>query len=298
MKKALIFIVGVLVGLALYAGGESYFAKPAPVADPADANAIKEARSILAHEQERTAALDKREMDLKLAAAKQDMDENTPNATAKPANPFMNPTAIKKVAAAMMQQQATQKLAALKLRLNLTDDQTQAVQDLMDKQAQVQQEQMDAGMNAMLTGKMSKDDMAKMRDDAKSAQTDFDAGLQSILTPDQSADYQAYQSDVKKSANETRANTELSQIQSTLQLSDDQKDKVFTVLYQQDAQPANGSAEDQLAARKAAMQNVLTPDQFEAYSNYLDAQKKAQDSMRAAFGLPADAPMGTPPPGN
>ena len=295
MKKALIYISFMILGAVIYAGAHSLFAPPAPPAPEIDASAIKAAKDILAREKERTAALDKREMDLKFQAAKlQAAQSAPPAATDKPASPFMNPTAMKQMAKVMMQQQATQKLAGLKLRLKLSDDQTQAVQDLMDKQAEVQQEQMDAGMNAMLSGKMSKDDMSKLRDDSKAAQADFDTGLQSILTPEQSADYQTYQSDTKKAANETRANTELSQIQSTLQLSDDQKDKVFTVLYQQASQPASGNADDQLAARKAAMQAVLTPEQFEAYGNYLDAQKKAADSMRSALGLPADVPITGP----
>ena len=107
------------------------------------------------------------------------------------------------------------------------------------------------------------------------------------------------QNDDKKSAAETGANMELSQIQSTLQLSEDQKDKVFNVLYGQYAQQAgvdgatpSGNPTDiegQMEAKKAALQSVLTPDQFDTYSKFVDSQKKMINAMMGSANAAASS---------
>ena len=277
MKKALTIIAAMILGAAFYAGAQSFFNKGAPTDQSADTAAIKAARDILAHERERTAALDKREMDLKIKTANLEAAQNAPTANANNGGLFSNRTVMAagmQMAKAMQQQKMETKMAGLKLRLHLTDDQVQAIQDLMDKQIQFQQDLTEK----MVAGNMSPADMGKAAA-AAGPPPNWESQMQGILTPDQSTAFQAYQDDEKKAAFETQANSELSQIQSTLQLSDDQKDKVFTVLYQQKAQPASGSYDDRQAATKAAMQAVLTPEQFDAYGKYMDSQKKRMDSM-------------------
>jgi hypothetical protein len=278
MKKALTIIAAMIFGAAFYAGVQSLFTKAAPADQSADASAIKAARDVLAHERERAAALDKRELDLKIKAANLETAQNAPAANANNGGLFSSSTtmaAVMQTAKAFQQQKMETKMAGLKLRLKLTDDQVQAIQDLMDKQNQFERDLTDK----MLAGKMSLADMEKAAKDA-GPPPNWEAQMQGLLTPDQATAYQGYQDDEKKAALETQANSELSQIQSALQLSDDQKDKVFTILYQQEAQPAGGSNDDQQAATKAAMQAVLTPEQFDAYSAYMDSQKKRMDSQR------------------
>lgn len=271
MKKTLIFIAGFIFGVAFYAGGQSLFNKSAPTNQTADASAIKAAKEVLANEKARTAALDKRELDLKLKAANLDMAQNAPKPddAADTANP---PAAagMSKMIKAVVQQQMDMKMAALKSRLKLTDDQAQAIQDLMDKQSQAAQDMADK----MMSGKMSRDDMQKAMKDGGGGMSpdDMNQQMQGILSPDQYTAYQGMQNDDKKTAAETQANVEMSQIQSSLQLTDDQKDKVFTALYGQYAQQAgvdgakpSGNPTDiegQMDAKKAALQSVLTSDQF------------------------------------
>jgi hypothetical protein len=94
----------------------------------------------------------------------------------------------------------------------------------------------------------------------------------------------------------------MSQIQSSLQLSDDQKDKVFTALYGQYAQQAGvdgakpsgnpSDIEGQMDAKKAALQSVLTPEQFETYSNYVDSQKKMINALMGPANAGSGAPAG------
>jgi hypothetical protein len=284
MKKILIFIAGVIFGAAFYAGGQSIFSKAAPT-EQMDPSAIKAAKDILANDKQRTAALDKRELDLQLQAAKLDIAQNAPKpddgteADKSPAAGMSN------MVKAVVQQQMEMKMAAMKARLKLTDEQTQAVQDIMDKQSQVAEDL--AGK--MMSGKMSRDDMQKAMKDGGASPDDLNNQLQGVLSPDQYTAYQAMQNDDKKSAAETGANMELSQIQSTLQLSEDQKDKVFNVLYGQYAQQAgvdgatpSGNPTDiegQMEAKKAALQSVLTPDQFDTYSKFVDSQKKMINAM-------------------
>jgi Spy/CpxP family protein refolding chaperone len=296
MKKPLIFIAGIIFGAAFYAGAQSFFFKPAPVDQTADASAIKAAKDVLAHEKERTAALDKRDLDLKLQAAKMNVDQNAPtpdNAAAAAKSPS---AAMSKMAKAAIQQQIDMKMAALKSRLNLTDDQAQALQDIMDKQSQKASDMMDQ----MFSGKMSKDDLQKAMKDGGGMGGDMDAQMKSILTPDQYASYQGYQNDEKKNAAEAQANMELMQIQTSLQLTDDQKDKVFGAIYQQAAQqmgidgakPTGGTIDEQMEAKKTAMQSVLTPEQFDTYSKFVDSQKKMINAMTGAASAGASGQPG------
>ncbi len=300
MKKTLIFIAGFIFGVAFYAGSQSFFTHSAPVDQTADAAAIKAAKDVLANEKARTAALDKRELDLKLKAANLDIAQSAPKPddAADTANP--SPAAgMSKMVKAVVQQQMEMKMAALKSRLKLTDDQAQAIQDLMDKQSQVAQDMADK----MMSGKMSRDEMQKaMKSGGGMSPDDMNQQMQSILSPDQYTAYQAMQNDDKKTAAETQANVELSQIQSSLQLTDDQKDKVFTALYGQYAQQAgvdgakpSGDSTDiegQMEAKKAALQSVLTPEQFETYSSFVDSQKKMINALMGPANASASGQPG------
>jgi len=298
MKKPFIFIAGLIFGAAFYAGGQSLFNKPAPAEQSIDASAIKAAKDVLAHEKERTAALDKRELDLKLQAAKLSIDQNAPgpdNAAAakSPA------AAMGKMAKAAIQQQTDMKMAALKSRLNLTDDQAQALQDIMDKQSQKAADLMDK----MFSGKMSKDELQKAMKDGGGMGGlggDMDTQMKNILSPDQYTAYQGYQNDEKKNAAEAQANMELMQIQTSLQLTEDQKDKVFGTIYQLAAQQAgvdgaksSGAGIDELMeAKKTAMQAVLTPEQFDTYSKFVDSQKKMITTMTGGADAAASGSSG------
>jgi hypothetical protein len=86
------------------------------------------------------------------------------------------------------------------------------------------------------------------------------------------------QADDKKNMAETMANTELSSIQNSLQLSETQKDQVFSALLQLQNNPGSGDLEAQAEAKKAALQPLLTPAQFDTYSKYIDSQTQMMKS--------------------
>jgi len=286
-NKILPFLVGVIFGAAIYAGGQAYLAKPeAPAATP---DVVKRAELAVVENKKRAALLDQREQMLKdqeqqLADAMgQNPDAGPSGAPGKPGKD--EAAAITQMTKAVIKQQMDMKMAALKSRLQLTDDQTAAIQALMDKQAQIAQDMTEK----MFSGKMSKDDLTKTMQNRGNPEADMDQQLQTILTPDQYTQYQTYQNDEKKSAAESAANAEIMQIQSSLNLSEDQKDKVFTAIYQQYAQQmgvdgakptaASTDINAQMDAKKAAMQSVLTPEQFDTYSKFVDSQKDMVNAL-------------------
>ncbi len=284
MNKALIFIAGMVFGAAFFAGGQKIFSKPeAADTGTADAAALKAAKQILATDNQRKADLDKRELDLKMKAAKLEIAQNAPAAD-DGSNPGAKApgAAIADMTKAVIKQQMDMKLSALTTRLKLTPEQASALSDILDKQGEVAQE-----LSAkMLSGKMTKDELQQAMKDQGGA-ADFDKQITDMLSPDQATAYQAYQTDEKKTAAETQANMELMQIQSSLNLTDAQKDKVFNVIYQQSAQqmgldgskPASSDIDAQLEAKKAAMQSVLTPEQYDNYVKFVDGQKNMINAL-------------------
>jgi hypothetical protein len=144
----------------------------------------------------------------------------------------------------------------------------------------------------MMAGQLSQDDLKKAVADKKSRQAAVDQQIQNILTPAQYIDYQNAQNDDKKNQAQMQANAEMMQVQSSLQLADDQKDKVFTALYSGFAQQAGVDGvkqpfddldiDGQFEAKKTAMQAVLTPEQFATYSKFVDSQKQMYKAILSA----------------
>jgi len=282
-NKILPFLAGMIFGAAIYAGGRAWIAPP----EAADQSAVlKAAQKAILDEKARAARLDKREAALKedeLQLANAMGQGPKPGDAAQPDQANKGPgAAIAQMTKTAIKQQMDMRMNALKSRLQLSDDQSKAVQDIMDKEAQKTQDLTEK----MLSGKLSQDDLQKAMKDQGGSE-DMDAQMQSVLTPDQFTQYQAYQNDEKKSQAEAQANMELMQIQSSLNLSEDQKDKVFTAIYQQYAQQmgvdgAKGASSDinaQMEAKKAALQAVLTPDQMTAYGKFVDSQKEMINSL-------------------
>ncbi len=293
-SKIFAFIAGALFGAAAFAGGNAFFPHPAKPA--ANTDAIKRAEIAIVDAKKREALLDAREKMLN-DREKELADAAGPNADSGPAGLFGNANpkaaaAMAKVASSAIKQQMDMRMAAIKSRLQLTDDQAQALQAVMDKQAQMAQDMTEK----MLSGKMSKDELQKSMQNGGGEEMDFDKALQGIVTPEQYAQYQAYQNDEKRSNAEAMANGELAQIQTSLQLTEDQKDKVFAEIYQESAQMLgiDGAkatlltADQRAEAKKAAMQAILTPEQFATYSKMVDSQTQMQKQMMDAFGVGDD----------
>jgi len=269
MNKPVIFTAGIFVGAALFVSARTLMVNDAPAVErvSADADVLKSAQKVLDRDKELRTELDQREAYLEKAenklglAAPAGSDAAATKAKADKAN------VMTAVISGVMKQQMDMKMAGLKSRLNLSPDQEKAVQALLDKQAQVAQDLAQKMMDGA-----SPDDLKQAAKDQSGDALNLDKQLQGILTPDQQAEYKNMQADDSKNQAETMANLQLSSIQGTLQLSDDQKDKVFNALLK--AGP--GSSDD---AKKAALQPILTPEQFDAYSKQLATQAEMVQSF-------------------
>ncbi len=273
MNKTILFVTGLIAGIVLAAAGEAYFVQPAPASAAAHPGAVKAAEAALAQDNARAKDLTQREAAIKAKLA--ELGPKAPDLNA----PDMK-TRMSQMISAAVKQQTEMKMAALKARLNLTGDEEQAIRAILEKAAENA-----SGMGQkMLAGQLSPADVRKAIADQKNQQAAVDQQIQNILTPAQYIQYQNSQNEDKKNQAQMQANAEMAQVQSSLQLSDDQKDKVFTALYSGFAQQAGVDGanpafdqldiEGQMEAKKAAMQAVLTPEQFATYSKFVDSQKQ------------------------
>ncbi len=176
-----------------------------------------------------------------------------------------------------MQQQAEGRLSRMTASLHLTSDQAKGVREILMRQAQV----MSKGMQQAFSGKYDKDELTRMAKEGGNPETQMKA----LLTPDQKAAYQTYEKEEAAHTAGIAANTELVQLQSTLDLTAEQLDRVYAALYEVSFNQMTGvtkpSATDQaevmqwaLDQKAKAMESVLTPAQLEKYSKQQAAQAK------------------------
>jgi len=170
----------------------------------------------------------------------------------------------------------------MKEKLNLSPEQVQAIQDIMKRQTEMSS----AMMQKMFTGKLTKDEMEKLKqsDNPK-------ASIESLLTPEQKVAYEAFQQE--ETANNARlaANAEMMQMQNVLGLTQEQQDKVFPILYEQTtkqiknevgAQASKDPAEAlqaRLDSKMKALEGVLTPAQLDGYRQQQEMQIKFVKSI-------------------
>ena len=199
---------------------------------------------------------------------------------------------MSKMVAVAARQQADRKLAALKTRLHLTDEQAAAVEELLKKQTDRQVEM----ASKMFEGKLTQEDMASQ------PKLDFDGQLKSMLSPDQWTGYQQYKTEEQQRQVQMASQAEMMQISSMLQLSDQQREQVSSVLQQQYQQyitqqsdsslPTTDSAKlvDQMfESKKEALRSVLTADQMQSYEKFIESQREMVRSF-----MPQASPKTTP----
>jgi Spy/CpxP family protein refolding chaperone len=196
-----------------------------------------------------------------------------------------------------LRQRLEGRLAALKLRLNLTEQQDQQLHGIIDQKLAT------AGdiTARMIQNQGNPADQKALGALYAEAQTE----MQQLLTPEQQTAYQQYTTEERQSNAERMASGELSRLQRDLQLTDEQQDQVFDVLYDQTLQqlqeaeaggPANGdwaqSFQQRNAARKAALQSVLTPEQMQAYDKMQGARANWMRMFTpgGAGGFPGGSP--------
>jgi hypothetical protein len=156
-------------------------------------------------------------------------------------------------------------------RLNLSQEQEQAVRGIVNKSLQEGRE----NLQKVLSGQASFEDVPTQMQWAKSMEQE----ILSALTPEQQTAYQKYKREDVAANARLVANGELLSVQNSLGLSQEQQDQVFAVLYNQAVnqldpdpntlatQPHNPlSAAELLGKQKLeTLQGVLTPSQLETY---------------------------------
>jgi len=305
-SKILPFIVGVLVGAS--AATALLYRKDSPTEATSNhqgaslSNRIAELEATVADT--RTRLTDAQSSNDRLTTAMQDLMKKQV-ATATPATDQENSlpqglaalfggggtNAFSQVMAeamrSAMQDEVEGKMAGLKAKLNLTPEQETAIQAILGKE-------MSKGMEVLekLTkGELSEAEMEKLTKDFEASERDQIAAL---LTPEQKKAYEEYEKEEKARTARLTANSELEEMQSRLQLTDEQQDKVFAVLYnfaQSDSENDSGSIDDhrkQADKKKEALRGVLTPDQLERYGKYQEQQIKLMEAFMPKGGVKAN----------
>jgi gas vesicle protein len=120
-----------------------------------------------------------------------------------------------------------ERIAALRARLNLTDEQAAAIREIMEKNPQGPEAMM---MSAMAGGEADKARLVVdfLRPGEKSAE--LTGKITALLTPEQQEAFTAFRQEQRTNDIEIKTGKELARLQSSLTLSPEQKDKAFAVL--------------------------------------------------------------------
>ncbi len=128
--------------------------------------------------------------------------------------------------------------------------------------------------------------------------------FKNLLSPDQRGKLAAFESKERQSLAETMANTELSQINAVVDLTEDQKDAVFAKLADLQLElfdpntssaVANGETDPARAVKQVmdrkrqALGGILSPDQMKSYSAQLEMIEKMTVEMMASEASPTPA---------
>jgi len=303
MRNALL---GILAGLAI--GGVSSFAYEHYLGEGSE---LAQAQTDLASANAALAKIKENDQQLKseidatsaqiqqLSSTKEDLkrqlNELKSTSTATTTPPASNSMAD--MMKAGMAQHEEQQLLLLKARLHLTPEQETAVKAALDEEAKRGEEMMSKITSG---GKIDPTAIAELKNIKSVDQT-----LNDILTPDQKTAYQQMKTDQKNSAMEMVATAEMNQISPLLQLSDSQKDQVYSALYQVHldttdpawiknnlSNPTDPTAilEAQAKAKEDALAKILSPDQLATYHQQVQSQLDMQKAMMQKFTLPTPAP--------
>ena len=174
------------------------------------------------------------------------------------------------------EQEVEAKLSGLKAKLKLTPEQEAAIRDTltrgMEKTIELVQK--------MYQGETSFEELGQSARPAAGEEEQ----IKSLLTAEQAAAYDEYKEEETRRMTRLVANSELLQLQSSLNLNDEQQDKVFAILVehtgQQFVSPSENEPATGHAARKTeALRSVLTPEQFERYQKHQEQQRKLIESL-------------------
>lgn len=171
---------------------------------------------------------------------------NTAQNTAMPS--FLTNAMVQGITTAekIRKKEALAKLGRMKDKINLTDDQTQAISAIMDHTIEKKSQM---ALNA-LTGKTPALDPSDANSD--------ESAIQALLTPDQLAAYSDFKQEEKTNAATASTQAELRLMKENMDLSQEQQDKIQAALYQVNLN------------LPIAAQNQAAIDQARASGNFLD----------------------------
>lgn len=173
-------------------------------------------------------------------------------------------------------QSGEQRLKRMQERLNLSQDQAQAIQEILSRRARGVSE----AVRGVLSGNIDREKLSEIR----GGHGDPEAEIRGLLTPEQQAGYGAFVEEEKAAQAQLSANTELLQMQHSLGLTEEQVEPVFKVLYQQSLHQEQGAVEGAVPPNPAemlrkmnerklqALENVLTPEQIASLRQQQDLQ--------------------------
>lgn len=309
-SRVLLFLLGAIVGAGICAAVLSHHTKTESAATGAASNAafsnqLAEFQATISDAKTRLASA--REENDKLVARVQELMQQQEAAQAakpKPAkktgiaalfggeegtNGFSE--AMSGIMKSAIQQQIEGKLGGMKTKLNLTPEQEKAIREVMEKQ-------MNRGTELaqkMFKGDVTKEEMESMGKDQVSEKDQIKA----LLTPEQVAQYDDYEKEEAVRMSRLVANSELLQMQSSLQLTQEQQDQVYAVLAEQAQLQMSGgntgTGSDAMDFRKQAekkaeaLSKVLTPEQLERYKQQQEQQIKMIETFLPKSGTNANA---------
>ena len=189
-----------------------------------------------------------------------------------------------------MEQQVEGRLSRLTASLHLTPEQVQAAHDILTRQAEV----MSAGMQQAFSGKYDTNELVRLAKNAGNP----DEQIKALLTPDQLASFPAYQQEEAAHTASLAANQELLQMQSSLDLTPDQMDRVYAALYEFSFNQLTGSVKQKfdnvsdemqwsLEQKVKVLEPLLTETQLATYRQQQALQAKLVKDIANKMGMPA-----------
>jgi hypothetical protein len=175
-----------------------------------------------------------------------------------------------------LEQMTQRRLDRMQERLNLSPAQAQAIRDILTHQTRGIAE----ATKGVIAGKIDQQKLAALRQ----GKGDPESQIQALLSPEQQTAYATLREEEKLNTARSAANMEPLQMQTTLDLTAEQQDKVFAVLYDQavqqqkteasDPQPANPAEAMQgvMNRKLQSLEGVLTPTQLAGYRQQQELQ--------------------------
>ena len=168
---------------------------------------------------------------------------------------------------------AIAKLERMKDKLHLTDDQAQAISDIMAKNIEKSSQQI---LNAMLGKQIPVEEQ-----DASNSLLNEEAAIKALLTPDQLANYSDFKQAETISTARTSALSEVTMMTGEMDLSQEQQDKARAALYQLDLNQASAPQNQEAIAKARASGNYtdFVSLQIETQKQTLEEKLKALDGI-------------------